>query len=198
MNNLCSMKNILINGFVLKINNELNNNPTEEKLLHLIKCINEVKDKYPEKSSYLDDEFNEKLSKCYDDLKRKMYDEYLKYCHKYFKVNQKSLNNVSLKELNAIVEDGKKLDLLDESITKYKVDLSKIFIVEKIIMAPSHFIPWLRSEEMIEKDIAIVERNRSFEELNDFEKIKVKVIRSKILDIELQIEKIIHNRKKEL
>lgn len=179
-----TIKNILLNGFVLKMNNELNDNPTEEKLLHLIKCINEVKNKYPEKSSYLDNEFNEKLSKCYDNLKSKDYDEYEKYCRKYFRINPKSLRNVSIKELNVIIYDGKNIDSLNRYLTELKVKLADIFYIEEINLKASE--PYLK---VIEKSI---------EDLNDFEIVKVNVIKSKMLDIELQIEKIIHNRLKEL
>ena len=53
MSNLMSMKEILIDGFINKMRSELLNNPTEEKLLHLIKCINDVKDKCPDKIDFI-------------------------------------------------------------------------------------------------------------------------------------------------
>ena len=71
MSILNPMREILIEGFFNKMNSELLKNPTEERLLHLIKCINDVKDKCPEKSDLIEKGFNEKISKCYDDILEK-------------------------------------------------------------------------------------------------------------------------------
>ena len=194
MSNLMSMKEILIDGFINKMRSELLNNPTEEKLLHLIKCINDVKDKWPDKIDFIEKEFNQKISKCYDDIlekrKAESFNTYIYYCNNTFHFDHKDLKNVSLNEVNSIVEGGRKIDDLMNKLKSLKVELSNLFFVEKTIRAPSHYMPWARSEEMIRKDIAIVRREKDIEDLTDREKEIFNKIKSKILDIELQIEKI--------
>ncbi len=199
---MSSMKDLLIEGFINKINIELLNNPTEEKLLHLIKCINEVKDKCPDKTDFLEKEFNQKISKCYDDIleKRKveLFNDYIYYCNNTFHFYHKDLKNVSSNEVNSVVECGRKIDELMNKLKSLKVELSNLIYVEKTIRAPSHYMPWARSEEMIRKDIAIVRREKDIEDLTDREKEIFNNIKSKILEIELQIEKIKYRTVKEM
>ena len=130
------------------------------------------------------------------------YDEFKNLIENIYKFTDKfpELKGRIKNEFNSNISDVniQSLDVLYRAfecdVNHNQKELANILSYEKTIRAPSHFMPLARSEEMIAKEIAIVKRQKSINELNEQEKEKYDEIFNKMVKSKDFLMKI-HNLK---